>query len=142
MACSRRLNTPLKIGPVPDQISGRFIPRKRFGDLPRDPFRRWMSRDIDPDKLAPSQPNDHQNVELNKADSRHHKQIHRCDLRSMVAQECAPTLTGRIIGLGHIPGDGRLSHAEAQLEQFAWMRGAPQSTFSRLIRRIKARNSG
>src|SRR5262249_25541539 len=42
--------------------------------------------------------------------------------------------------LGHVLGDGRLSHRKAELEQFA-MNGAPQSKFSTIIRRIKARKS-
>jgi hypothetical protein len=58
---------------VADQISWSFIPGKRFADLLRDPFRRRMPRDLDPDKLAPSQPNNHQNIEMNEADRWHHE---------------------------------------------------------------------
>ena len=45
-----------------------LIPREGFGDLLRDPFRRWVSRDIAPHKLPPIQPDNHQNVKLDKAD--------------------------------------------------------------------------
>jgi len=38
---------------VADQIAWDVIPREGFGDLLRDPFRRWASRDIDQGKLAP-----------------------------------------------------------------------------------------
>src|SRR2546429_607270 len=43
----------------------------------------------------------------------------RGDVWRMVAQEGAPVLTGRIISLDHILGDGRLSHGKAELEQLA-----------------------
>ena len=86
-----------------------------------------MSRDIDPDKLAPNQPNDHQNIELNEADGRYHEQVYRGDVRRMVAQESAPALTRRIVSFGHVFGHGRLSHGKAQLEQFAlYARRAPK----------------
>jgi hypothetical protein len=63
----------------------------------RKPLRCWVSRNINPDKLAPSQPNNNQNIQLNKADGWNHKQIHRRNLRRMVAQKSAPALAGRII---------------------------------------------
>jgi hypothetical protein len=44
--------------------------------LLRDPFCRRVRGHIDPDKLAPSQPDNDQNVELDKADGRDHEQIH------------------------------------------------------------------
>jgi hypothetical protein len=39
---------------------------------------------IDPGKLSPSQPDNDQNVELDKADGRDHEQIHGGDVRRMV----------------------------------------------------------
>jgi hypothetical protein len=59
---------------VADQVAWRLIPGRSFGDLLRDPLCRWVPRDIDPDELPPSQPDNHQNVELHKADGRDHKQ--------------------------------------------------------------------
>ena len=84
---------------VADQIAWDVIPREGFSDLLRDPFRCWASRDIDQGKLAPSQADNHQNIELNEADGWNHEQIHRGDVWRMVAQEGAPVLTGRIISL-------------------------------------------
>jgi hypothetical protein len=94
---------------VSDHIAWGFIPRKRLGDLLRDPFRRWVSRNIDQNQLAPSQSDNHQNIELNEADGRDHEQIHCRDLRGMIAKKRAPALTGWIILLGHVLGDGALS---------------------------------
>ncbi len=53
------------------------------------------------------------------SDGRNHKQIHGCDVRHVVTQEGTPVLTGRVIFPGHVLGDGRLSHREAELEQLA-----------------------
>jgi len=91
---------------IADQVTGSFIPREGFGYLPRNPFCRWVSCDIDPDKLSPSQPDNHQNIELDKADGRNHEQIHRGDVRRMVTQEGTPALTGGTPVLGHVLGDG------------------------------------
>jgi hypothetical protein len=60
-----------------------------------------MPRDTDPKKLTPSQPDNHQNIEPNKADGWSYKQIHCRNLRRMLAQEPAPALAGRIIVLGY-----------------------------------------
>src|ERR1700730_15184537 len=57
----------------------------------------------------------------------------------MIAQERAPTLTGRVAFLGHVFGDSRLSHRKAKLEQFTMNVRCPQSRLSTLIRQINAR---
>jgi hypothetical protein len=75
---------------------------------------------VDPDKLAPSQPDNDQNVQQVKADGRYHKQVHGRDLRQMVAQEGAPALTRQAaVCAGHVLGHGRLSDRKAELEQLA-----------------------
>jgi hypothetical protein len=79
---------------VSDQIAWASFQREGFRDLLRDPLRRGMPRHVDPDEFAPGQPDDHQNIKLNKADGRHHEQTHRGDLRRVVAQERAPPLAG------------------------------------------------
>jgi len=38
--------------PIPDEILRGIIPRKRLGYLTRNPFCRWICRDIDPDELS------------------------------------------------------------------------------------------
>ena len=44
---------------VSDEIAGRLIPRKRFGDLPGDPLGGRMCGYIDPDEPSPLQTQDH-----------------------------------------------------------------------------------
>src|SRR5262249_6017077 len=87
--------------------------------LLRDPFCRRLCCHIEPDKLSTSQPDNDQNVEQVEANRRDHEQIHSCDVQRMVAQEGAPTLADRVTFLGHVLGDGRLSHRDAELEKFA-----------------------
>ena len=55
-----------------------------------------MRRHIEPDKLSSGQPDDDQNVEQIEANGRNHEQSHRGDVRRMVTQEGAPTLTRRV----------------------------------------------
>jgi hypothetical protein len=82
----------------------------------RDPFGGRVCGHVDLDKLAPSQPDNDQNVEQIKADGRDDEQVHGCDLRQVVAQECAPALTRRAaVRGGHVPRHGRLSDRKAKL---------------------------
>ena len=90
-----------------------------------------MRRHIDPDKLSSDQPDNDQNVEQIEANGRNHKQIHSCDVRRMVTQEGAPTLTGRVGPPGHVLGDGRLRDRKAELEQLTMNARAPQADFQR-----------
>jgi hypothetical protein len=84
--------------------------------LLRDPFCRRVRCHIEPDKLAPSQADNDQDVELDKADGRNHEQIHGRDVRRMIAQKRAPALTRRIACFGLVLADRRLSHRKAELE--------------------------
>ena len=72
-------------------------------------WRYWkVSCDIDPGKLAPSQPNNHQDTELNNAVGWNYQQIHSRSLRRMIALERAAVL-----------GVRRLRHRESQHEKVA-----------------------
>src|SRR5262249_2704898 len=88
--------------PIADQVAWGLTPRECFAQLLRDPFCRRVRCHIDPDKLSASQPDNDQNVELDKADGRDHEQIHGRDVRGMVMQEGAPTLIRRVASLGHV----------------------------------------
>jgi hypothetical protein len=74
---------------------------------------------IDPDKLSPNQPHNHQNVKLDEADGRNYEQIHRGDVRRMVAQEGAPALTDGPPFWATYLATVDWSHRKAELEQFA-----------------------
>jgi hypothetical protein len=99
--------------------------------LLRNPFCRRMGRHIEPDKLSSGQPDNDQNVEQIEADGRNHEQIHGCDVRRMVTQEGAPTLTGRVSPPGHVLGHGRLCDRKAELEQLTMnARCTPEQIFN------------
>ena len=106
---------------VADQVAWCLIPGKSFSDLPRNPFCRRMRRHIDPDQLAPRQPNNDEGVEQAKANSWNDEQIDGGDVRHVIAKERAPALTGRrlVTLLGHVLGHCRLRHRKAKLEQLA-----------------------
>src|SRR5215831_8452033 len=44
---------------VSDQVLGRPLPREDLGDLAGDPVGRGVGRDVDPDQMAPLQPDDY-----------------------------------------------------------------------------------
>src|SRR5207249_11346753 len=90
---------------------------------------------VDPDKVSAVQPND--DIEQVEADGRNDEQVHGGDVRRVVTQEGAPALGRRSRSLDHVLRDAGLSDLKAELEP--WMRGAPHSGLSTLIRRISAR---
>ncbi len=61
---------------ISHQIMWDIIPWKSFSNLLRGSFHRWVCRDIDPGKIAPSQTNDLQNI---KSDGWDHKLTHCCE---------------------------------------------------------------
>src|ERR1700730_11936441 len=117
----------------PDRGSSSWglVPGECFSNLLRDPFCCRVRGHIDPDKLSARQPDNDQDVEQVEADGRDHEQIHGCHMRSMIAQERAPALTGRVAVLGHVLGDRRLSHRKAELEQLTMnARRTPKQIFN------------
>jgi hypothetical protein len=82
-----------------------LIPGKRLSYLARDPFRRRMSCDVDPDKISTIQPDNDEGVEQLEADRRDDEHIHRGDVRGMIAQKGAPSLARRSPSPNHVFGD-------------------------------------
>src|SRR5262245_21698638 len=85
---------------------------------------------VDPDQLSPIQSNDDEGIEQVEANGWHDKQVHGRNLRRVVAQKRAPSLTWRSTALNHMPGNARLRDFKAELEQFAVdARRSPQRVF-------------
>ena len=59
----------------------------------------------------------------------------------MILKEGPPGLRRRLPLSDHVLGDAGLTDVDASLSNSPWMRGAPQSGFSRLILRINSRTS-
>ena len=88
--------------PIADEIAWSLIPRESLRELMRNPFRCRMSCGADPDKIFTAEPYNDEGVEQIEASCRHDKQIHRGDIRGMIAKKGAPTLTRWPLSLGQI----------------------------------------
>src|SRR5262249_711857 len=96
-----------------------LVPRESLGELARDPFGGRIGGHVDPDEVSPAQSDDDEGVEQVEAKCRDNEQIHGGDVRRVVAQEGAPSLTWRSLPLDHVLGHRRLGAPKAELEQVA-----------------------
>ena len=127
---------PVRPVAISKQITRCLIPGECLGDLARDPFRSRVRGDVAPHQASPGQPHDHDAVEKFEANGRRDEHVHGGDVWRVVAEESLPGLRPPSPTPRHVLGDGRLRELKAP-----WTRGAPQSGFSTLIRRINTRRS-
>ena len=78
-----------------------------------------MTCNVDPDKVSPVQTHDDEGIEQVEANGRDDEQVHGSNVRCVVPQEGAPSLTWRPASFDHVLGDARLRDFEPELEQFA-----------------------
>ena len=70
--------------------------------------------------------NDNEGIKEFEADCGHNKEVHRRDIREMIAKKGLPSLTGGTIpSFLHIFGDSRLSDVETEFQKFAMDPGRP-----------------
>src|SRR5262245_37238532 len=62
-------------------------------------------RHVNPDVLSPVHSNDDYGIEKLEADRRGNEQVHGSDVRRVITQESAPSLTGSALPLGTRDGD-------------------------------------
>src|SRR5271169_5082549 len=105
--------------PIADLVFRGLIPGKRLGQLSRDPFSRWVCRDVNPDKISAVQSDNDKCIQQVKANARDNEQVHGSNVRRIVPQKRAPALTWRPTSLDHILGDARLRDFKPEFEQFA-----------------------
>ena len=74
------------------QITRRAIPGKRFGDLPRRPFRSGMGRHVEVNCATPMVAQHYEDKQHAKAYSGHHKKICRNQLLDVILKKGAPGL--------------------------------------------------
>ena len=74
---------------IPDEMSRRFLPRERLGQLTSNPLRCGMRRDVHPNEIAAGDPDDDETVRQPEADGGHNKEIDGSNVRSVVAQKGA-----------------------------------------------------
>src|SRR5450759_2273259 len=82
-------------------------------------FCRRLCCDVDPDQVSAAQTDDDEGIEQAEANSWNNEQIHGGNIRCVVLQKGAPSLTWRSTLFDHIFGDARLCDLEPELEQFA-----------------------
>src|SRR6266403_2297428 len=101
---------------------------------------RVSRRDVDPDEVSAVEPDDDEGIEQVEPDSWNNEQVHGGDVRRVVTQEGSPSLAGRPPSFMYLATlDCAISNPS--LSSSPWMRGAPQSGFSTLIRRINTRSA-
>src|ERR1700751_721481 len=105
--------------PVSDHVTRSPIPRKGLGYLTCNPLRCRVGCDVDPDKVSTIEPHDDEGIEQIEANGRDNKQVHGGNVRRVVTQKGAPSLTGWPSPFDHVFGDARLRDLEPELEQFA-----------------------
>src|SRR5450756_1014928 len=115
-ACDNAAVDPI---PIAGEVARRLIPREGLGQLACNPFSRWVCCDVDPDQVSAVQTDDDKRIEQVEANGRDNEQIHGSNVRCMVPQKGAPSLTWRSTSLDHVFGDARLRDIKPELEQFA-----------------------
>src|SRR5262249_50501370 len=105
--------------PIANNVVRGLLPRESLGELARDPFGGRIGSHVDPDEVSPVQPDDDEGVEQVEANARDNEQIHGSDVRRVVAQEGAPSLTWWPRSLDHVFGHRRLGDLKAELEHLA-----------------------
>src|SRR6266404_6972648 len=126
--------------PIADEVARSLIPGKCLRYLTCNPFSRGISCDVDPDELSAVEPDDDEGIEQVEPDSWNNEQVHGGDVRRVVTQEGSPSLAGRPPSFMYLATlDCAISNPS--LSSSPWMRGAPQSGFSTLIRWTNTRSS-
>src|SRR5450759_2786476 len=103
--------------PSADEVKRSLIPRECLSQLACNPFCRRVCCDVDPDQVSAIQPNDDEGIEQVESDGWGNEQVHSSDVRRVITQEGAPSLTWRPASLDHVFGDARLRDFKPELEQ-------------------------
>src|ERR1700739_803627 len=126
---------------VPDHVARSLIPRKCFSYLTCNPFGRGICCDVDPDEVSPFEPDDDEGIEQVENDSWDNEQVPSGNIWRVVVQEGSPPWPGGARRITMYLATLDCATSNPSLSSSPWMRGAPQSGFSMLIRRISARSS-
>jgi hypothetical protein len=104
---------------IVDQISRRFVPRKRLTKLLGRPRRRRIRGDRHVPDASPIVGEEHQDEQETVGRSRDHEEIGRHDLADVIPQEGALCLRRRLARAHHVFRDGRLTDVDSEFQQFA-----------------------
>src|SRR6202011_2709714 len=78
--------------PIADEVTRRFIPRKRLRYLTCNPFCRRICCDVDPDQVSAVEPDNDEGIEQVETDSWNNDQVHGANVWGVVMQEGPPSL--------------------------------------------------
>jgi hypothetical protein len=96
------------------KCAGRFVPRKGFGYLPRDPLSDRIGSDTDCGKPSASVMENHQAAEELERDRPHDEQVDGRDALCVITEKRLPALRGWSPGPVHVHGHRRLSDLDAE----------------------------
>jgi hypothetical protein len=141
--CSKPLDDDIAIDAVSitNDVSWRLLPAVGFDQLTGNPMGARACGRTQPQKLAAGMLPDQKSIQQPKRDRRDYEQIHRRNAVGMIAQKGLPALRRWLPSPRHVFCHGGLPDIDAKLEQFAWIRAAPQSGFATLISRMSWRMS-
>src|SRR5665811_2169585 len=103
--------------PIADEVKRSLIPRECLSQLACKPFCRRVCCDVDPDQVSAIQPNDDEGIEQVESDGWGNEQVHSSDVRRVITQEGAPSLTWRPASLDHVLGDAGLHYLKPEFKQ-------------------------
>ena len=112
---------------IAHQIGRRRCPGEGLSDLSGQPLGCRMSRDLKPQQLSPPVAQDQKREQSLKGQRRDHAHINSGGHLHVVSKKRPPGLRRRPPIPHHVFGDRRLGDFEAEHQQFAMDRGAPQS---------------
>src|SRR5258708_7176695 len=126
---------------IADEVVRSLIPGKCFRYLTCNPFGRGICCDVDPDEVSAVEPDDDEGIEQVETDSWNNEQVDGGNVWRVLCRKVRhPWLGGpRRLTMYLATLDCAISNPS--LSSSPWMRGAPQSGFSILIRRINTRSS-
>jgi hypothetical protein len=126
---------------ITDEVARSLIPRKRLRYLTCNPFGRRIGCDVDPDEVSAVEPDNDEGMEQVETAGWNNEQVDGSNVRRVVTQEGSPFLAGWPPRLTMYLATLDCATSNPSLRSSPWMRGAPQSGFSMLIRRINTRSS-
>jgi len=104
--------------PIPEHVSRRFIPGKRFKNLPRGPVLAGVLRHVEMDHPAPFMSEQDQHEQQLEFHRGHDEEVNRNKIAHMILQEAPPCLSRRLPVTNHVLLNRRLGHVDADLSQF------------------------
>src|ERR1700738_3462509 len=126
---------------IADQVARGLIPRKCLRDLTCNPFCRRICCDVDPDEASAVESDNDEGIEQVETDSWNNDRSMAAMSGAWLRKKVRHPWLGDALRLTMYFTTLDCAISNPSLSSSPWMRGAPQSGFSTLIRRINARSS-